>query len=218
MALVEVEDLRVELHIDGLARPVLRDVSLTIEAGEALGLVGESGAGKSSLAYACARKGWEFLSDDSSALVRKRPGRIVVGNPHQMRFRESAIELFPELHTQRVTPRATGKMAIELATTTLKEIATATECQVDYIVFLNRREPARPGLSPLPREVAWPYFEQHMCFGEDEVYQAQQASIHELLTAKVINWWSVSASRLSNRLASLSPFVVTEIVTCTTGC
>jgi len=40
----------------------------------------------------------------------------------------------------------------------------------------------------------------------------------ELLTAKVINWWSVSASRLSNRLPSLSPFVVTEIVTCTTGC
>ena len=25
-----------------------------------------------------------------------------------------------------------------------------------------------------------------MCFGEDEVYQAQQASIHELLTAKVV--------------------------------
>jgi HPr Serine kinase C-terminal domain len=153
--------------------------------GRGMLLCGESGAGKSSLAYACARRGWEFLSDDSSALVRKRPKLTVVGNSHQMRFRESAIELFPELNTQRVTPRATGKMAIELATTTLKEIATATECQVDYIVFLNRREPAPPGLSPLPKEAAWPYFEQHMCFGEDEVYQAQKASIHELLTAKI---------------------------------
>lgn len=148
-------------------------------------LCGESGAGKSSLAYACARSGWAFLSDDSSALVRKRPGRTVVGNPHQMRFRESAIELFPELNEQRVTPRATGKMAIELATATWAEITTATACEIDHIVFLNRREPDPAGLSPLPREVAWPYFEQHMCFGEDEVYRSQKASIHELLTAKV---------------------------------
>jgi HPr Serine kinase C-terminal domain len=148
-------------------------------------LCGESGAGKSSLSFACARRGWKFLSDDSSALVRKRPGRTVVGNPHQMRFRESAVELFPELTKQRVTPRATGKMAIELATATLPEIETAAECQVDYIVFLNRREPASTGLLPLPKEAAWQYFEQYMCFGEDEVYQAQRASIYELLTAKV---------------------------------
>jgi hypothetical protein len=148
-------------------------------------LCGESGAGKSSLAFACARSGWTFLSDDSSALIRKRPGRLVVGNPHQMRFREPAMELFPELKRQRVTPRATGKMAIELATLTLPEIATTAECQVDYIVFLNRREPDSPGLFSLSKEIAQKYFEQYMCFGEDGVHQAQRASIHDLLTAKV---------------------------------
>ena len=148
-------------------------------------LCGESGAGKSSLAFACARNGWTFLSDDSSAIVRKRRGRIVVGNPCQMRFRESAVELFPELKKQRVTPRATGKMAIELATAILPEIATQAECQVDYIVFLNRREPAPPSFLSVPKEIAWQYFQQYMCFGEDEVHQAQTASIHDLLTAKV---------------------------------
>jgi HPr serine kinase-like protein len=148
-------------------------------------LCGESGAGKSSLAFACARSGWKFLSDDSSAIVRKRQGRVVVGNPCQIRFRESAIELFPELKKQRVTPRATGKMAIELATMTLPEIATVVECQVDYIVFLNRREPAPPDLLFLPKEIALHYFEQYMCFGEDEVHRAQNASIHDLLTAPV---------------------------------
>jgi hypothetical protein len=148
-------------------------------------LCGESGAGKSSLAFACARNGWTFLSDDSSAIVRKRRGRIVVGNPCQMRFRESAVELFPELKEQRVTPRATGKMAIELATAILPEIATQAECQVDYIVFLNRREPAPPSFLSVPKEIAWQYFQQYMCFGEDEVHQAQTASIHDLLTAKV---------------------------------
>jgi len=153
--------------------------------GQGVLLCGESGAGKSSLAFACARRGWKFLSDDGSALVRKRPGRMVVGNPHQMRFRESATKLFPELKKQRVTPRATGKMAIELATATLPEIATITECQVDYIVFLNRREPVPPGLLPLPNDAAWQYFEQYMCFGEDEVHRAQSASIYDLLTARV---------------------------------
>jgi HPr Serine kinase C-terminal domain len=160
-------------------------------------LCGESGAGKSSLALACARSGWKFLSDDSSAIVRKRQGRIVVGNPHQMRFRESAIELFAELKQQRVTPRATGKMAIELATTKLPNIATAAECQVDYIVFLNRSEPAPSSLLPISKEFAWQYFEQYMCFGEDEVYQAQKASIHDLLTARIFEmryrdlYWAV---------------------------
>ncbi len=148
-------------------------------------LCGESGAGKSSLAFACARHGWKFLTDDGSAIIRRREGRVVVGNPHQMRFRESAIELFPELKDQRVTPRATGKMAIELATSTLPEIATITECQVDYIVFLNRREPAQSTLVPFSEEIALQYFERCICFGEKEVRQAQSASIQSLLTARV---------------------------------
>jgi hypothetical protein len=42
--------------------------------------------------------------------------------------------------------------------------------------------------------------------------------VRELLTVKVVTWWSIPASRPSNRLPSLSPFVVTEIATCATGC
>jgi oligopeptide/dipeptide ABC transporter ATP-binding protein len=54
MALVDVRDLCVELSIDDRHQPVLRNVSLTLEPGEALGLVGESGAGKSMTARALA--------------------------------------------------------------------------------------------------------------------------------------------------------------------
>ena len=171
--------------------------------GRGILLCGESGAGKSSLAFACARRGGKFLSDDSSAIVRKRQGRIVVGNPHQMRFRESAVELFVELKEQRVTPRATGKMAIELATATLPEMATAAECRVDYIVFLNRRESAPPGLVSLPKEIALQYFEQYMCFGGDEVHRAQSASIHDLLTAEVFEMRYRDLDWAVDRLATL---------------
>src|SRR5262249_20959431 len=63
--------------------------------GSGILLCGDSGAGKSSLSYACAQRGWTFVTDDASAVVRSRHDRMVVGNSHRMRFRESAIDLFP---------------------------------------------------------------------------------------------------------------------------
>jgi oligopeptide/dipeptide ABC transporter ATP-binding protein len=53
--LLEVEGLRVRLPLEGRLQVVLHDISLTLEAGEALGLVGESGSGKSMTARTIAR-------------------------------------------------------------------------------------------------------------------------------------------------------------------
>jgi oligopeptide/dipeptide ABC transporter ATP-binding protein len=53
--LLDVADLTVLLAADGAERPVLRDVSFTVRAGEAVGLVGESGAGKTMTARAIGR-------------------------------------------------------------------------------------------------------------------------------------------------------------------
>lgn len=53
--LLEIEQLGVQLRVAGQLRPVLHDVSLTIAAGEAVGLVGESGSGKSMTARSVAR-------------------------------------------------------------------------------------------------------------------------------------------------------------------
>ena len=50
-ALVEVEDLSVAYHHDDGWLRVVDGVSFTIAKGEALGLVGESGCGKSTVAY-----------------------------------------------------------------------------------------------------------------------------------------------------------------------
>jgi len=54
-ALLEIDQLTVRLPIEGQLATVLHDVSLALDAGEALGLVGESGAGKSMTARAVAR-------------------------------------------------------------------------------------------------------------------------------------------------------------------
>ena len=53
--LLSVSNLRVELPAGRALQPVIHDVSFTIRPGEAVGLVGESGAGKSMTARAIAR-------------------------------------------------------------------------------------------------------------------------------------------------------------------
>lgn len=113
-------------------------------------LAGESGAGKSSLAYACARRGWTYISDDASSLVRRGEGRTVLGDPGLFRFRGTAGELFPEFRGMKESRRANGKPTIEVRTDSLPAIRTASESRVDYIVFLNRRDGGSGHVQLLP--------------------------------------------------------------------
>lgn len=52
---LELRNLSVAYRVGGRKRAVLRDLSLTIRAGESYGLVGESGCGKSTVAFSVAR-------------------------------------------------------------------------------------------------------------------------------------------------------------------
>jgi HPr Serine kinase C-terminal domain len=149
-------------------------------------LCGDSGVGKSSLAFACALKGWTYLADDSSRLVRGRQDRLVIGNPYQIRFRETAINLFPELRDQRFTARATGEFAIELPTARRPDIKTATQCQVDYVVFLNRVPSGCARFFPFPRHTAMQWLEQTIACWEQETIEAHKDSLRRLLTAEIL--------------------------------
>lgn len=119
-------------------------------------LAGDSGAGKSSLAYACARRGWTYTSDDSSSLVIRGQGRTVLGNPRLFRFRDTAGGLFPEFRGIVANRRGHGKPTIEVSTDLMPTIRTAVEAHADYVVFLNRKDAAAgpAELLPVPAEEA----------------------------------------------------------------
>lgn len=119
-------------------------------------LTGDAGAGKSSLAYACARRGWTFVSDDASMFLRDAETQEVIGHSHRFRFREPVGELFPEFLGLRSTLRAYNKPTIEVKTTGLP-VKIASSGPVDFIVFLNRRgfTSGPPRLIRLDPEDAW---------------------------------------------------------------
>ena len=68
MSMLEVKDLHVHYETDAGVVKAVNGVSFTLEKGETLGLVGETGAGKTTTALALLR------------LVPDPPGKIVSGD------------------------------------------------------------------------------------------------------------------------------------------
>jgi hypothetical protein len=146
-------------YLDGLAGSCLAQHHLVpmhaaciARRGAGILLIGPSGMGKSTLSYACARAGWTFVSDDCTTLPQNYPGREITGRPNQARFREDSPRFFPEIDGFAMRARPTGKLSIEVPMDQLDGIVTATRCQVETLVFLNRGESG--GLSRIGHEEA----------------------------------------------------------------
>jgi hypothetical protein len=153
--------------------------------GRGVMFVGESGAGKSSLAYACARRGHVYISDEASLLVRRKAERLVLGNPQIVRFRPAARALFPELKGH-VRSR-NGKPSIEVATRDLRNVRTTTGCHVDYVLFLNRSQ--TPGLdaslAPVNQCTALRVLFRQVWPGELPIHEERLKSVEQLLAARL---------------------------------
>ncbi len=122
--------------------------------GKGILLCGDSGAGKTTLSYACARAGWTYTSDDTSYLINRSSVPRVIGHAHRVRFRPAAKGIFPELEHREITPRMEGKASIELPISDLPPINTSSEATVRSIVYLSRYTGAKAALIPLPEGTA----------------------------------------------------------------
>jgi hypothetical protein len=177
-------DVGPALHLGSRLTTPIHAACVAID-GRGVMLCGDSGAGKTSLAYACARSGWQFLSDDSTLLLFGETGRRVIGNCHNVRFRPSAADLFPEIAGKPITPRMSGKTSIELATESMPYINAIYTAHADFVVFLNRREPGFADLRPYRKDVAR-YYMRQILFGTSETKAKQYAEIERLLTAELL--------------------------------
>lgn len=148
--------------------------------GQGILLCGDSGAGKSTLAYACARAGWTYTSDDASYVLSETDLPCVIGNSHQIRFRPSAKDLFPELHSYEITPRAEGKPSIEIPISTWPGVLTADQASVHSIVFLNRQPSATAILVPLSKVLAAQRFYEAL-YPVQEIREMQISALEPLL-------------------------------------
>jgi hypothetical protein len=147
-------------------------------------LCGDSGAGKSSLSFACARAGWTYTTDDATYLVHGAEKRQVIGNCHILRLRPAAAELFSDIQGKEITQRAKGKPSIELSTAKWPGIVSSMDARVDSVVFLNRRDEGTPQLFRFPKESARRYLMRH-CSGAEELRGRQIALLENLLTAEI---------------------------------
>ena len=145
--------------------------------GRAILLSGDSGSGKTCLAFACAQRGWDFVSGDAVHIVRGREDRLVIGRPYEIRFRESARLLFPELWRFRPQLRASGKIDLEFDPAELN-IRTALQSHARHIVFLERSNSlSSPHLDNVSREDAMERLEEAICFGDDHTRSQQRLAL-----------------------------------------
>jgi len=106
MALLEVRNLEVQFALRNGSLTALRDVSFDVNAGERVGIVGESGAGKSVAAFAIlnlistpgAITGGEVLFDGQDlSKISRQELRAIRGNKISMIFQDPMMTLNPVL-------------------------------------------------------------------------------------------------------------------------
>ena len=169
-------------------------------------LCGETLAGKSTLAYACARAGWTFISDDGTFLLRDHDDRFGIGDSSAIHLRLDAPALFPELESIPAALRTNGKLGIEVLTDRMPGIRTAPGSSIEHVVFLDRQDLGSAWLEPFPEDEAAHWFNRYACYGATEKRTAQRAAYLRLLEASI---WQLTYSDMDQAIARLERLVQT---------
>ena len=149
--------------------------------GRGILLAAGASAGKSCLSYACARAGWTLVSDDAGYMIRDDPDQRVLGRPRFLRFEFSADQLFPELRDLLVAEAATGADVANIDSNLLAGIETATECQAESVVFLERQAGMTATLTEVDEEAALKRLLAELPMAAEATRTAQVTSLRKLL-------------------------------------
>jgi hypothetical protein len=174
-----VESLAYLLLAQRYAVPV--HAACVARQGQGILLCGFSAAGKSTLAYACARAGWTYITDDGAFLLPGARERVAIGRHRQFRFRVDAPHLFPELEGYVIRARPNGKLSIEVPVTALPGISAAERATVARVVMLDRRDTGEPRLDPIPGEEAAVRMLHDMPSYGDEVNAMHERTVRNIV-------------------------------------
>jgi hypothetical protein len=178
--------------------------------GSAILLAGPPGAGKTTLAWACARAGWTYLSDDSTFLLRGAGPRDVIGKPYQARFMGDAAALFPELAAVPPTVDTSGQTRLEIVPETAG-VRAAARAVVQSVIFLRRRPGAPPAIAPLDRAEAYHRLMDGMPAYERRVREEHESSVRRLLEAGCFEFHYDLLTHAVDALQGLAiPYVANE--------
>jgi len=148
-------------YLESLAYVILaqRDVVMVhagcvVRDGRGVLLCGSSTAGKSTLAYACAKAGWTWLSDDCTCLLPTSEDRSAIARTSIARLRLDSTRFFPELDEFAARVRPTGTIGIEVPMNEVPGVRTSRRAAIGAITFLDRG-PGSPFLEPLSQTEAF---------------------------------------------------------------
>jgi hypothetical protein len=99
---------------------------------------GPSQSGKSTLAFACARRGFRVVSDDAVYLRAGNNGLQVWGRPWHLRFLSDCVRFFPELRENAAWLRLDGNDCLEIDIERVLPGRTQTRCTPEAVFFLDR--------------------------------------------------------------------------------
>lgn len=135
-----------------------------------------SGTGKSTLAYACLRRGWQLLAEDV-VFFRAAPRLQLWGMPWKLRLMPDAARLFPELGglTPRLQPN--GEAKLELDVEALYPAGTLTHAAPGPVVLLARGLEGAGVLEKLPPPDALDGFEVLWHWREGWTDEMEQAAL-----------------------------------------
>jgi hypothetical protein len=141
---------------------------------------GPSESGKSTMAYACARRGFRVVSDDVVYLRNEGNELAAWGRPWRLRLMPGALELFPELAAKRPEMHTTGDPELlELEVESLLPGRISARCIPAVVLFLDRSKEA-PSSVPISEERALELLGRDLMYDEPAIVERHRTNWRRL--------------------------------------